>query len=254
MVGGPRTRGARRPEDPAGAARDLRTGFAGGIRATLTSQRSPSGFSRTLLLRRVAAAALVATAVALVLRGDPGTESVGVVVAAHDLAPGNVLVDGDIALVRRPAHAVPEGTVPQPAAAVDRVVAAPMRAGEAVTDVRLLGTALARAAAGVEDARLVTVRLADPALADIVRAGDLVDVIAAPDRGADAADAGDVPAGKRTHPAAITLAERAPVVLVPPPGDARSRSGRVLLIALPARKAARVATASMTHAMTVTVR
>src|SRR5699024_6632561 len=235
MAGRSRADRVRSTKAPAGAARDLRTGYADTIRSALTSPSSPSGFPRTVLLRRIAAAALVAAAAVLVLRGAPGAEPVEVVVAAHDLAPGNVLADGDVALVDRPAHAAPDDVVQHTDAALGEVVAAPMRAGEAITDVRLLGTALARAAAGVDDARLVTIRPADPALANIVRAGDIVDVIAAPDRGAEG---GGPPATEPASPVGTTLAERAPVVLVPPPGDARARSGRVLLIALPARKAA----------------
>jgi len=238
--------------------RDLRAGPVARVRAAWAP-----GWPRTLLVRRCAAAALAVLAGVLALRGDPGSDPVDVVVAARDLPPGADVTAADVTVVRRESHSVPRGALTSPGEAVGAALAAPVRRGEALTDVRLLGAPLARAAAGVEDARVVTVRPADPALAEVVRAGDLVDIIAAP-IDADSASVPDpaaqtppaqAPAAPAPDPAATapryTLATAAPVVLVPPVADARSSRGRIVLVALPAREAARVASASMTRAMTV---
>lgn len=205
------------------------------------------GWRRTMILRRAAAAAMLAAAVVLMFRGDPAARAVPVLVAARDVAAGATVGPGDVTVARRAAADVPGGALSSAEDAVGRTVAAPLRAGEALTDVRLLGAPLARAAAGVADARVVTVRLSDPALADIVHAGDLVDIIAAPPE--EAEDAAPPTAAR----GAVTLAIAAPVVLVPPAPDARSARGRILLVALPAREAGVVASASMTRALTVTM-
>ena len=55
-----------------------------------------------------------------------------------------------------------------------------------LTDVRLLGSRLAESTAG-PGARIVPLHLADSALIDLVRVGDVVDVLTAP--------AGDAPTG-----------------------------------------------------------
>ncbi|WP_235686445.1 SAF domain-containing protein [Tomitella gaofuii] len=256
----------RGASDAAHRTRDLRAGPFQRMRAAWAP-----GWPRVVALRRCAAAVLAVTAVVLAVRGDPAADEVDVVIAARDLSPGAEVTAADLAVVQRAARAVPRGALSTQELALGRMIAAPVRAGEALTDVRLLGEPLARAAAGVQDARPVTVRLADPALAEVVHAGDLVDIIAAPPddqspaTGPTAADdiapgaavpgrAGRLPpAGPRRDGSPLTMATAAPVVLVPPAADARSRRGRILLVALPAQEAARVASASMTRAMTVTM-
>ena len=64
-------------------------------------------------------------------------------------------------------------------AIVGATLAGPARRGEVLTDVRLLGPRLAESAAG-PDARIVPIPLADAALMDLVRPGDVVDIVAAP--------------------------------------------------------------------------
>ncbi|WP_235681401.1 SAF domain-containing protein [Tomitella gaofuii] len=248
----------RGASDAAHRTRDLRAGPFQRMRAAWAP-----GWPRVVALRRCAAAVLAVTAVVLAVRGDPAADEVDVVIAARDLSPGAEVTAADLAVVQRAARAVPRGALSTQERALGRMIAAPVRAGEALTDVRLLGEPLARAAAGVQDARLVTVRLADPALAEVVHAGDLVDIIAAPPddqspaTGPTAAVPGRAgrlpPAGPRRDGSPLTMAIAAPVVLVPPAADARSRRGRILLVALPAQEAARVASASMTRAMTVTM-
>lgn len=107
----------------------------------------------------------------------PRPPSVSVLVAAHDLAGGVRLTGDDLTVVRLPPAAVPSGVLAEDAAH-GRTLAAPMRKGEPVTDVRLLGPGLT-AALG-RDLVETPVRLADPAVAALLQAGDRVDVLAAP--------------------------------------------------------------------------
>ncbi len=193
-------------------------------------------WTRTMAARRVAAAALVVLAAVAALRADPHGEQADIVVAARDLSPGIELTAADVRLEKRSAATVPDGA----SVAVDKVVgstlAGPARRGEALTDVRLLGPRLAQLAAG-PDARIVPLHLSDTGLLDLVRPGDVVDVLAAADD--------DI--GPRV------VATDAVVVLVSEKQKGPGAGGdRVLLVALPAHAANDVAGATLTQAVTLT--
>ena len=135
--------------------------------------------SPVLLLRRAAAALLVAGALVLALRPPappppapvPGSP---VVTAAADLPAGTVLDAGALAVAELPS--APAGTVSGPEELTGRVLAAPVRAGEPVTDVRLVGPGLTALLPAGQVA--VPVRPADLAVAGLARTGDRVDVLA----------------------------------------------------------------------------
>ena len=114
-----------------------------------------------------------------------------------------------------------------------------MHAGETFTDLRVVGPRLAAAAAGSADARIVPIRLADAAVADVLRAGDRVDVVGVEDAG-----------GPGASKPARTLATDAAVVLVTATGDRRGAE-RVVLLALDTEYATAVAGASLRTALTV---
>src|SRR3954467_8454852 len=94
-----------------------------------------------LARRRLLAAVLTAVAVATGLHAAaaPPPAVVDVVVAARDLPAGTVLDAGDVRSVVFAPGSVPAGAAPD---AAGRTLAAPLRAGEPVTDVRLVGPAL----------------------------------------------------------------------------------------------------------------
>lgn len=123
-------------------------------------------------------------------------------------------------------------------------MAGPARLGEVLTDARILGSRLAGLAAG-PDARVVALHLADPAVLDLIRTGDVVDVL-----GADA-ETGPAP---DHHPHPRVIATNAVVVLVsataPTLGSERAR---VLLVALPDSAARAVAGANLTQPVTLTI-
>lgn len=209
------------------------------------SQRALHGWrpdwTRTLAARRALAAGLVMLAAASALRDDPGGGSVSVVVASRDLPPGSALTGGDVRIEQRRDADVPDGSVGRIDAAVGSTLTGPARRGEVLTDVRLLGSRLADAAAG-PDARVVALPLADPALLDLLRAGDVIDIVAAP----EAAETAD---------AARVIATGAVVVLVSGErsGGIARQGGRVVLVALPAPAAKTVAGAALVQAITVTL-
>jgi Flp pilus assembly protein CpaB len=200
-------------------------------------------WSRTVAARRVAAGALVVLAAAAAFRPDPNDERVDIVVAARDLAPGIELTAGDVRVESRSATTIPDGSQSDLAAVVGATLAGPTRRGEVLTDVRLLGSRLAESAAG-PNARIVPLHLDDTALLDLIRPGDVVDVLAA------GAETGTDP-GADARPQVV--ATEAVVVLVSePPTRAGGGSDRVVLVALPAHAANEVAGAALVQTVTLT--
>ncbi|GEM32467.1 hypothetical protein NN3_34740 [Nocardia neocaledoniensis NBRC 108232] len=193
-----------------------------------------------LLARRVLAGALALTALALFIRGDPGDARREVVVAARDLSPGRLLTADDLRVERYESRSLPSGSVAEVTTLLGATLTGAMRTGEAFTDLRVVGPRLAAAAAGSADARIVPIRLADSAVAEVLRAGDRVDVVGVEEAGAPGA----------SKPAR-TLATDAAVVLVTAPGERRSGAERVVLVALDAEYATAVAGASLRTALTV---
>lgn len=187
--------------------------------------------------RALLAAGLTAAAVATalpVLAPTPPPMSL-VLAAGRDLPTGTTLASGDLVPLSLPRAAVPDGALTA-AAAVGQVLSGPVRRGEALTDARLLGAALV---AGGPEVVAAPVRLADPATAALLHAGDRVDVLAA---GTDAA----APA------AAVSVATGLQVLAVPQADQPDGDGALVVLAATPAT-AARLAAAAVRSRLSVTV-
>lgn len=207
---------------------------------TRMSQAVRADWTRTMLARRMVAAGLVVLAGIAAVRSDPHGDRVEVVVAARDISPGTALTADDVSVETHLAATVPDGASADLAGVLGATLAGPARRGEVLTDVRLLGKQLTEAAAG-PDARIVGVHPADGALTDLVRAGDVVDVVAAVD-----AD----PPGSANG--ARILAAGGIVVLV---SDRKTAADdRVVLVALPATAATAVAGAALAGKLTLTLR
>ncbi|OCB28691.1 flagellar biosynthesis protein FlgA [Mycobacterium malmoense] len=204
-------------------------------------------WTRTVLARRVAAGGLVVLAGLAALRANPAGDYADVVVADHDLRPGTALTPIDVRLEKRLATTLPDGALADVSAVAGSTLAGPARRGEVLTDVRLLGSRLAEAAIASKagpGARIVPLRLADSALIDLVRVGDVVDVLAAP------------ASGTPDTPQAVprVVATDAIVVLVSAKSKAQAADGdRVVLVALPARVANTVAGSALGQAVTLTL-
>ncbi len=128
-----------------------------------------------LARRRPLAALLTAVAVLASLRTlSPAPEPTArVLVAAHDLASGAVLRAEDLTTAAYPVATVPDGLAAEP---VGRILAAPLRRGEPLTDVRLVGPSLV---AGYDGRVAVPVRLPDAGTVALLTVGDHVDLVAA---------------------------------------------------------------------------
>lgn len=178
------------------------------------------------------------------LRSNPDGDQVDVVVATRDLAPGTALTPDDVRLEKRSATTIPDGSQLN-LSVVGSTVAGPARRGEVLTDVRVLGSRLAEATAG-PGARIVPLHLSDSALLDVVRVGDVVDVLAAPESQASPES--------QAAPVSKVLATNAVVVLVSAKQKAQSADGdRVVLVALPARVANTVAGSALGQTVTITL-
>lgn len=194
-----------------------------------------------LRLRRGFAALLFVLATVLAVRTeDTGQHSAVLLVAAKDLAAGTTVRPSDVRTVHAPANFVPHGALSRPDRAVGRVLASAARAGEPLTDVRLVGSDGGRLS---EDPNVaaVPIRLSDPGVAELLHPGAKVDVVTL-----DSAEH-----GRRL------LAGQATVITVTAPSDDRTlgqSNGRLVLISVPAELATRVAAVSLNQPVTVTLR
>jgi len=199
------------------------------------------------LLRQVAAAGLACLALLLALRpapaggGAPAPSTVPVVVAGTDLTAGTVLTTELLGAALLPADVAPAGTAADPDALAGQVLASPVRAGEPLTDVRLVGPGLW---SQVPDGQVAApVRLADLAVATLLRAGDRVDVLAATGGGIGGAIDGG-------SPAVDVVAEDALVLTAPVTG---TEEAGLLVLAVDPDTARLLAAAGAAGSLTVTL-
>jgi Flp pilus assembly protein CpaB len=154
---------------------------------------------RTVLARRRLLAALsAAAAVAVGLQAvqAPAPATTAVLTASHDLDGGSVVRAGDLDWTPYDAGQVPDGAVSSAAQVVGRTTTTPVRAGEPLTDVRVLAGSLL---AGYPGAVAVPVRIGDPGAVALLRVGDRIDILAADPHG---------------H-SALVVADDVPVVAIP---------------------------------------
>ena len=149
---------------------------------SVTSRAARAVRRAVLRRRRLLVAVLVALAVGAGLRAvaAPPPPTVEVLVAAADLPAGTVLGADDLQPVAVPPEAVPASTAPSP---TGRTLAAPLRRGEPVTDVRLVGPDLTE---GLDGVVAVPLRLPDAGSVGLLRVGDVVDLVGADPRGGGA--------------------------------------------------------------------
>jgi Flp pilus assembly protein CpaB len=189
-----------------------------------------------LARRRMLAAVLAALAVATALQVNaaPPPPWTTVLTAARDLPPGTRVAAADLVPAAFAPASVPDGVLTL-GEAVGRTTVGPVRAGEPLTDVRLLGESLLD---GYPGSVLAPVRIGDAASVDLLRAGDRVTVLAADPQG----DTGAVP-----------VADAVPVVAVPPRrrSDPGLVSGALVLLAVDPTTARELAGAGATSFLSV---
>jgi Flp pilus assembly protein CpaB len=181
-----------------------------------------------VLHRRLLVALAVGLAVLSGLRAlsPPLPVSNQVVVALHDLPGGRVLATGDVTVRRLPAEVTPAGAVADVSAVAGLTLAAPVRAGEVVTDRRVLGEGLLAAHPG---SVAIPVRVPDTEVRELLRVGDRIDLVAASPRG----------------PATV-VAEAAPVLALPRPagGGVGANAGALVVVAVPEHDSLEVTSAA----------
>lgn len=126
--------------------------------------------------RRLLAASLTGLAVLAALTSLRQTpDGVQVLIARHDLRSGHVIAAADVRTASVPADSAPDHTLAR-GEVIGRRVAGPMRAGEALTDFRVLqADSLAGYGTGIV---FTTIRVDRADGASSVRVGDRVDVVA----------------------------------------------------------------------------
>ncbi len=181
---------------------------------------------RVVLARRRPLAALAAaTAVLAGLQAtaDPPPATVEVLTAARDLPGGTVIGGSDLRRTPFDPDSVPTGVVGQVARTIGRTTAGPVRAGEPITDVRLVSGSILD---GYPGSVAAPVRIGDVGAVGLLRVGDRVDVLAADPRGEDEAVlvAADVPvvAIPRTSAQTASVVTGGLVVLAVPDATART--------------------------------
>ena len=187
-----------------------------------------------LARRRLLAAVLTAVAVASGVQAAsaPPPARVAVTVAARDLPAGVVLGEGDLRTVGFAPDSVPRGLAADPRG---RTLAAPLRGGEPITDLRLVGPALTDGYPGLA---AVPVRLPDAAMADLLRVGDRIDLVSADPQGGGA----------------TVVASDVPVLAIPdaaPTAGGSGLTGRLVVVGAAPTDVARIADASVRTFVTV---
>jgi len=195
--------------------------------------------------RRLVTALLAGIAVAAGLSAvaPPHVPTVRVWTATRDLTGASPLQAADVRLRPLRRIDVPAGALPAGAAVLGRLLAGPVRRGEPLTDVRLLGPSLL-GALGRRGLVAIPVRVADgPAAAALLRTGDVVDVLgtmAAPEESA--------------LPSSAPVATGMRVLAVPiRDGTSDGDGGGLVVVAATSQQAAALAAAAGVERLSVVV-
>ncbi|GAA0826097.1 RcpC/CpaB family pilus assembly protein [Streptosporangium amethystogenes subsp. fukuiense] len=191
------------------------------------------GRRHRLLAALVAALAMGCALLAL----RPDTASVIVLTAARDLS-GGVLNGTDLTPAALRPGTVPDGALRPGTPFAGKILAGPVRRGEPLTDVRLLGPGLLSAHGPGTVA--TPVRVADPETARLLSPGDVVDVLAAATSTWD----GTTPA-----PATIVAED---VTVLATPGE-KSERGALVVLATTSAQATELASAQAGGRLSITI-
>ncbi|WP_322937756.1 Flp pilus assembly protein CpaB [Nocardioides bizhenqiangii] len=192
---------------------------------------------RRAVLRRRRLLAVLCTvgAVAAGLRATapPAAPTEQVLVAVRDLPAGAVLDGDDLHTVEVEPDRTPDGVLTDAEDAAGAILAAPLRAGEPVTDVRLVGPDLVDSAPGTI---ALPVRVSDAAQVGLLEVGDEIDLLATD------------PESRTT----TTVASGVLVLAVPAPDQEAPDAipGRLVVVGIPVATVADVTGAAVTSFLT----
>lgn len=196
--------------------------------------------TRLARLRRPLASLFAAAAAGLALLAlRPGPPpSVRVLAAARDLPAGATLAPSDVHHVNLPPAAVPSGSL---RSATGRVLAAPVREGEPLTDARVVGDGLLD---GFGPGRVAApVRIADADAVRLLRPGDHIDVLTTPR---------PMPATAPARSDARVVVSAVPVVTIPSPDENARQRGALIVLATTRPQALALAGAAAPLSLTIT--
>lgn len=210
---------------PAQRAPDRRPLWRGLRRAVLARRR---------LLAAVAAALAVLVGLQAAAPGPPATRPV--LTAAGDLPAGTVLAADHLAWARYSPDTVPAGAVASAHEVLGRTTAGPVRAGEPLTDARVVTGSLLEGYPGFVAA---PVRISDAGAVSLLRTGDTIDVVAAD------------PQGTRE---ATTVAEDVTVLALPQAQETALASGGLVVLAVSEPTARALAAAATSGYLSVVLK
>jgi Flp pilus assembly protein CpaB len=190
-----------------------------------------------LARRRPLAAVCAAVAVVATLQANaaPPPPRVPVLTAARNLPAGAVLRADDLTRTPFDPASVPNGILRSAEDAVGRTTTTPVRAGEPLTDTRLLTASLLDGYPGLV---AVPVRIGDPGAVRLLRVGDRVDLLAADPQG---------------EQPARTVGRDVPVLAIPETGEESPglTNGALVVLGLADGEAATVAQAAVASFLSV---
>lgn len=155
-----------------------------------------------------------------------------VVVAAHDIEAGSAISETDIRIVAMPEEFVPKQAFETLEDVIDRISAGPILQSEILTETRFVGPSLAEHLTHNPHSAIVAVSPADQAIAQVLRAGDIVDILTS---GSDGASARPLARGGRV----VSRTDE--------------DKDTVILVALPSGAAETVAATQLTNPITLTL-
>ncbi|WP_187774312.1 SAF domain-containing protein [Lolliginicoccus suaedae] len=182
------------------------------------------------------ATALLLLVLAVIVFLQRGPDHTLATIALRGISAGEEFTSANVALRAVDATSLAASSLVTPDEAFDSRAATPIRAGEIITDARLLTPRIVDETSHATGARAVPVRLSDPAVTSLLQPGDRVDVVA-------------VPPGS-TQPASV-LATDAAVLFTSSAGDA---GGALAVLALGPTDAVAVAAHAAQGIVTVTLR
>lgn len=201
-----------------------------------------------------AVAAAVGVYLALTALAPAPPPTVRVLAAARDLPGGERLLPGDLRVVAVPPELIPTGALKPEASTARRALAAPIRAGEILTDARFVSPALVSSAlvrrSGGAGVVAYPVRFDDAEVVALLRVGDRIDVYAA------TSTASAMAARLGTGLRVIALPRAGPGdtgigSTLGGGGSTSGRSGALVVLALESPTAARIAQAGTSARLTL---